>query len=335
MFAAGMIALASAACLAAEVPANPPWRQVAAAHAGSGLAFDTSVPSALAACANDPGSLRAPLVAPGDARVADFTRLLHGTWVRRLTISGVPVETNSFWYFDMSDPETGRGQALMIDRVNQGWDKLASPSKRVAAGPPPRATETNLVGPVEQGSRRGAEPAATTGAFWSVAVRPAPADAGSRGHAGVTLVLAGEYHGTGSEYPPTGFRFTESGTFYRDGSAYATLHPWRAPPQAMGTSEAMSSANSAEPYSPVDAVVVRADDPVLAGTSTSGGETPSLNPPEAAATLTFIVCEGEIVDRYYKVDNETPKVAGRSLRAAWQSAIASGLFRTLKAIRDN
>jgi hypothetical protein len=151
----------------------------------------------------------------------------------------------------------------------------------------------------------------------------------------VTLALAGEYRGTGPEYPPNGFRFTESGTFYRDGSAYATLHPWRAPPQAMGPGEAAASAQPAEQYSPVDAVMVRTADAIAVGNLIRTGK-PTPDPKDMAlTTLTFVVCEGEIVDRYYKIDNSTPSIAGKSLKAAWDSAVASGLFQSLQAGRHD
>lgn len=286
-------------------------------HPGHGQA-SSPARNAAAAC---PDLHRPAGGAPaGEASVEDFARLLHGTWVRRLTIGGVPVETNSFWYFDMSGPEAGRGQALMIDRVNQGWDHMESVTgasvRRIEAGPP-----------------AGAEPEApaTTGAYWSVSIETAPADSASRGHKGVTLALAGDYRGTGAEYPPSGFRFVEAGTFYRDAAAYATVRPWRAPPMATELAPATPATN-AERYTPVDAVLVQVGDST--GKAMRSGEPTSPAPDKTARpTLTFVICQDEIVDRYYKVSSATPTVQGKSLKAAWDSALASGMFQSVPTRR--
>lgn len=250
----------------------------------------------LEACAKVPRAGNAAPIATTDASVAEFARLLHGTWVRRLTIGGAPVETNSFWYFDMSRPETGQGEALMIDRVNQGWDDLAP-----VTGPVPSGKEAAHAAGAEL------EAPATTGAYWSVSIRPAPADPAGKGRSGLTLALGGDYRGTGPEYPAEGLRFIETGTFYRNGGAYSTLKPWRAPPLAGGT-------NAAESFTPVDSVVATA--------ATNGTARP---------TLTFVVCQDDIVDRYYKISSDKPAVEGKSLKAAWDSAVASGMFRAAPA----
>ncbi len=271
--AAGLIALAAAGAMV-------PVMAVASGQTGGGPA-----------CPDDRALRHAT---PDDGSVADFAHLLHGTWVRRLTIHGVPVETNSFWYIDMSDPEAGRGQALMIDRINQGPDKLAHPLAKVALEVP-----------------------ATTGAYWSVAITPAPADPASQGHPGVTLALAGDYRGTGNDYPPNGFRFTETGTFYRHGTAYATLHAWHAPPQAT------PSAGAGVPTAPdtlVDAVVVTGADAAASGRADA-----------ASPTLTFVACQDGVVDQYIKVNSATPLVEGKSLKKAWDRALASGMFQAVTA----
>lgn len=317
---AGLIVLAGAVApqvAAARNPADP--------HSGHGQARASDVTSESAAspaCAKVGNSGTAASAATADASVADFARLLHGTWVRRLTIGGVPVETNSFWYFDMSGLEAGRGQALMIDRVNQGWDDMDSVTgasvRRIEAAPP-----------------GGAEPEApaTTGAYWSVSIEPAPAIAASRGHKGVTLALAGDYRGTGAEYPPSGFRFVEAGTFYRDAAAYATLRPWRAPPMATEPAPATPATN-AEGYTPVDAVLVQVGN--SAGEAMRSGEPTSSAPDKTARpTLTFVICQDEIVDRYYKVSGATPTVQGKSLKAAWDSALASGMFQSVPTRRQD
>lgn len=279
--AGGLIALAVAGPAAQGAAAGDP----ASPHSGHGQAVEAKADGP--ACPNVPLPRQSSPDATSGASVADLARLLHGTWVRRLTIGGAPIETNSFWYFDMSSPQAGRGQALMIDRVNQGWDALGS-----IAG--------TAVRPSEEEAPAGAEleAAATTGAYWSVSITPAPA--AGRGQEGVILSLAGDYRGTAER--PDGFRFTETGTFYRDGTGYATHAPWRAPPMAVST------AGAAPAYTPVDAVVVDLD--------RSGGP-----------MLTFIVCQDEIVDRYYKVNSATPTVEGKSLKAAWESALASGMFK--------
>ncbi|MEJ2410611.1 MAG: hypothetical protein P8Y58_05915 [Novosphingobium sp.] len=231
------------------------------------------------------------MTATADADVADLARLLHGTWVRRLTIGGALLETNSFLYFDMSGPEPGLGEALMIDRINQGWDALASSSGDLH---------------VDHGHEPLSETAATTGAYWQVSMKRWPPDAAGEGFSGVALALSGDYRGTGEEYPPNGLRFTESGTFYRAGPDYTTLHPWRAPPMTAGSAD---SADESERFTPVDAVVVR----------TGVDE-------RARPTLTFIMCQDGIVDRYYKISNATPTVRGKSLKDAWRSDLISGTF---------
>jgi hypothetical protein len=230
-----------------------------------------------------------------DVKVGELARLLHGTWVRRLTIQGVPVQTNSFFYFDMERPAAGRGEALMIDRINQGWDRT-SPVPADAASPGPEP-----------------EPAATTGAYWSVSIKSGATDPAAPGRSGAMVALAGDYRGTGEEYPRGGFRFTETGSFYRVGNSYATLRPWRAPPQATAAEPpaAMPRTGAAETYSKVDAVILKA--PVGGARS---------RPP----TLTFVICQDGIVDRYYKISSLTPRIDGRPLRAAWRSALASGIF---------
>jgi len=288
LLAAGMIALVG---VGAESSQEAPMSMDLRAARGD-----------LQACAKGRNYQNPPLIAPTDASVADFARLLNGAWLRRLTIGGEPVETNSFLYFDISSSEAGRGQALMIDRIDQGWDSLAT-----------------APGSADTIPARKAEPLApaTTGAYWSVSIKPAPADAASQGHSGVTLALAGDYRGTGDDYPPNGFQFTETGTFYRDRTAYATLHPWKAPPQATASAEAPAT-NTAEPSSSVDAVIVEVGDADSAHAT-------------ARPTLTFIICQDKIVDRYYKISNATPTVQGVPLRAAWDAAIASGIFRTLPA----
>lgn len=319
LFAAGLIALMGAGCAAAS--------QAATAQEPAQRAKPTTsqVRSDLSACATGQTARNAPLNAPADASVADFARMLHGTWVRRLTIHGVPVETNSFWYFDMSSPEAGQGQALMIDRINQGPDHLASVTGSAYPKPARRATKANFVrqSETEHPPETGLEGPSTIGAYWSVSVMPAPADMASRGHPGVTLALAGDYHGTGDDYPPNGFHFTETGTFYRDGTAYTTLHPWHAPPQATPSTDA------AEPPSAdtsVDAVVVTGGNVDAAGNVLPAGSKRAARP-----TLTFVSCQDGVVDRYFKVNSAPPAVEGKSLGAAWESALASGMFQAVPA----
>lgn len=247
------------------------------------------------ACAGDSGK---DLIAPADARVADLARLLHGTWVRRLTMGGAPIETNSFFYFDFPNPETGQGHALMIDHIYQGWDSVTSvPGARPVAKPGAAAAD--------------GEVPATTGAYWSVSIRAAPADPASQGRAGLTLALDGDYRGTGAEYPRGGFRFTETGTLYRRGAGYTTLQPWRAPPMAVGEGQAP---NGADRFTPVDAVRV---------TPGAGAGAPPI--------LTYVLCQDGIVDRYYKISESTPTVGGKPLKAAWEAALASTAFKAVPA----
>jgi len=77
---------------------------------------------------------------------------------------------------------------------------------------------------------------------------------------------------------------------------------------AIGADKAMLAATKEEHFTPVDAVVVQ-----------NGGET-------ARPTPTFVICQDEIIDRYYKLSSETPRLQGRSLKAAWDTALASGAF---------
>jgi hypothetical protein len=238
-------------------------------------------------------------------------------------------------YFDMSGPEAGRGRALMIDRIYQGWDNLASVSGSVYAKPARPATGASFAPRIEGEPLPEAEleVPATTGAYWAVSIKPAPADAASQGHSGVMLALAGDYRGTGDEYPANGFHYTETGTFYRDGPAYATLHPWRAPPQAVGAAQATPSTNAAELFTPVDAVILTVGNVDAAGNATPAGGPPTPAGPDGTArpTLTFVICQDEIVDRYYKVSSATPTVQGKSLRVAWGAALAAGMFQAAPA----
>lgn len=322
LLAAGMVALASAGCV--EASQSTAARHSAGPHPGNGSAADSKARPAgprprsdLLACANIVRPGKPALTATADARVADFARLLHGTWVRRLTFGGVLLETNSFLYFDMSGPEAGEGRALMIDRVNQGWDRLSSAAGTTArTSADGRSPESELEAP------------ATTGAYWSVSIKPAPAEPFSKGHSGLTMALAGEYRGTAKEIPPGGFRFTETGTFYRDDTAYSTVRPWRAPPMAVEATQGAASADPAERFTPVDAVVVEIGNAGRAGNvSPAAGPIPSGSGESARPTLTYVMCQDQIVDRYYKVDSATPSVEGKSLKAAWDSAVASGMFR--------
>ena len=322
VLAAGAVALMSAASAHSSPAAAAP--DVAEPHAGQGRAegaeqsANSAEPRArddLRVCAKGARPHQAALAAPRDASVADLAGLLHGTWLRRLTVAGEPVETNSFLYFDMSGPEAGKGQALMIDRINQGWDDLASVTGWVA----PKA---------KPGSPGEVEAAATTGAYWLVSIEPAKADAASRGHSGVAMALAGDYRGNGDELSRKGFRFTETGTFYRDGAAYVTVQPWRAPPMA-AAGDAAAPTPPAEPFTPVDAVVVRAGTGGGAGDVMPANDSMRAEPDEAAwPTLTFVVCDGDIVDRYHKIDGATPTVEGRRLSAAWDAVLESGLLQT-------
>ncbi|HEX8257421.1 MAG TPA: hypothetical protein VF589_07295 [Allosphingosinicella sp.] len=314
-FTAGVIALSGAAC-AASLQADAPRDPAGRATDPKGHAAESAQARAnddLSACANvrDPA-----LSAPGHGSVAHLARLLHGTWVRRLTIAGVAVETNSFLYFDMSGPEAGKGEALMIDLINQGWDGLASPAaslpgKRQAE--PAQAAEARMP--------------ATTGAYWVVSMKPAAPAAASRGRSGVALALAGDYRGTGAEYPPNGFRFTETGSFYGDGPGYSTVQPWRAPPMALEAAPTTQPAQSAEAFTPIDLVAVRPGTVDPAGNRIGPRAPTSEGQWEMALPrLTYVVCEGEIVDRYFKIDSATPTVGGKSLKAAWHSALETGLF---------
>lgn len=57
-----------------------------------------------------------------DLSVDALAATLNGTWVRRLTMNGIPIETDSFYYFKL---DRGTGTALLIDRLNQGADNEA------------------------------------------------------------------------------------------------------------------------------------------------------------------------------------------------------------------
>lgn len=245
-------------------------------QAPRGLAVD-----ACAAQADAAGAALGPVsgATSGNVSIAALSRLLHGTWVRRLTIAGVPVQTNSYLYIDMADERGGRGRAMMIDRVNQGWDQSV-PIPVAQAQPVGAATPADL------------QPA-TTGVLWSVALH---AVAG-----GARLDLAGDYRGTGPDYPSGGFRFTESGIFTRVGNRYETVRGWSAPPQASDSAAASDTSYR-----------VRID----AGTGAS-----------ARPTITFINCREAVVDRYDKLSGGTPRVEGKSLTVAWSAALAAGVFR--------
>lgn len=252
------------------------------------------------ACAPRTAAERArPFAASGDVSVAGLSRLLNGTWVRRLTIDGVPIQTNSYLYVDIADGRGRRGKALMIDRINQGWDRSAAIP--VAPAPSAGAATPAALQP------------ATTGVLWSVSLRAA---AGGPGARGVTLELAGDYRGTGADYPRGGFHFTESGTFYRAGNRYVTPRGWRAPPQASDTAATAPGSTVSKTATADAAYQVTID----AGTG-----------PSTPATLTFANCHERVIDRYDKLSDDAPHVEGRSLTVAWSAALAAGLFRGVPA----
>jgi hypothetical protein len=220
--------------------------------------------------------------------VRELAAVLHGTWVRRLTIGGTQIETNSIWYFDLASLHTGQGSAMMIDRLSQGWDDFGS------------IAPVSLADPQE---RLG--PPATTGGFWRINLRQTVIGSPQSRRPGIAVTLAGQYRGTGDDYPAGGFEFTESGVLVRTAQGYQTLQPWRAPPQADASGKIQSSGAA---YTPVDALLIAFG---------AGGSLPS---------MTFVLCSEGVVDRYYKVSNFGKPPGSASLAASWAAALQAGLF---------
>ncbi len=240
----------------------------------------------LGRCSKAEGGYRSASVRHG-AEVKGLAKLLRGTWVRRLSFGGSLVETNSLWYFDFPDPQSGEGTALMIDRVNQGWDSHDVGISKVA------------------GEGHESLGAATTGGFWKVRIAPQGRETAIRGAHGLKVTMSGQYRGTGSEYPPGGFEFIESGSLFRTAEGYSTILPWRAPPMAEAEGQASASGDR---YTPVDALVARAGDK------------------ERRPSLTFVMCSDGIVDRYTKISDHGLPAGAASLASAWREALAAGLF---------
>lgn len=208
-----------AAAWFAPVSAKP-----AADRPRSDLAF---APEELRQCTTKSGGYVGPKPAD-NANVAQLAQLLHGTWLRRLWIAGAPVETNSLWHFDLAP--TGRGTALLIDRVDQGWDSHA-----VQSGTIPSGSEKHP---------------ATTGGFWQVRLTRATADPAGRGRQGIRMIMDGQYRG--SDLPRAGFTFREYGTLFATKQGFATQHPWHAPPMADASAQIFG-----ESFTPVDGVILK------------------------------------------------------------------------------
>ena len=76
-----------------------------------------------------------------DLNLDDFKKQLSGTWVRQLTWYGVPVETESALYFDL----TGNApSAMMFDQSNVGKGPLAARVDDITSSPERLARTTTL-----------------------------------------------------------------------------------------------------------------------------------------------------------------------------------------------
>lgn len=273
----------SVVAVAAIVPATPSGARTNNRKANEDSDF---AKTELLRC-NKAGAGYRPVPANGMGSIKELAGLLRGTWVRRLSFGGSLIETNSFWYFDLPDLESGQGTAMMIDRVNQGWDSHEFGDRKAST------KRDDSIG------------SATTGGFWKVKIEPAGDGLAIRGVSGFKLSMAGQYRGSAAEYPKGGFEFVESGMLFRTGDGYSTLTPWRAPPMAEAANQ---TSETGDKFTPVDAFIAR------------------FGAKARRPSLTFVLCGDGIVDRYYKISDKALPDGGGSLLAAWQNAVDSGIF---------
>jgi hypothetical protein len=309
---------------------------IAAAMASSTKAesggTETSAADASMSCAQS--AFKPPSVpsAKDELRAADFAKLLHGTWVRRLFIEGVLIQSNSFFYFNMTDPEKGSGEALMIDKISQGWDSFATQrgALQVHDSKAPNETAPRHDARNPSSKNDGELEAATTGAFWSVLINKiaSGAEGPSRGSAELQLSLNGEYRGTGKEYPRNGFRFVESGKFYLRDRTYVTASPWRSPPMLLDASEPNSDSIA---YTPVDRVEISPGQQILKSKHRrSDFEYSSKTTIEKMPTITYIICKDKIVDTYIKVSDKFVGLKNKNLKQKWLDIVNSGSFNHIE-----
>ncbi|MEM7051173.1 MAG: hypothetical protein AAF604_16005 [Acidobacteriota bacterium] len=237
-----------------------------------------------------------------DADIAEFSERLHGTWVRRATFYGVPMETRSFFHFDMKD-RTGTGEAMMIDHVNLGPDDKSDMTGIHISQAEPRVEITeDFEEAVEEGKIPGGElfMPEIVAAHWDIKLTPVDGVDRSQGFKGLRIDMAGDYRGTGHEFPPGGFSFDEQATFFREGDYFVILEPWISP-----------SSGYTEDY--LWKHVVLTDGEV----DENGNVVSGLRRP----TITFVNCKEFFVDRYYKISNATPRPGGLTLAEAWQNML--------------
>lgn len=80
----------------------------------------------------DAGNGNLPIQHGRNVDLAAFAKVLNGTWVRRLTWAGLPLETESAFYFDLG---AKGGQVMMIDQANLGEGPLTRKALALANQP--------------------------------------------------------------------------------------------------------------------------------------------------------------------------------------------------------
>lgn len=235
-----------------------------------------------------------------DATPEELAKVLHGTWLRRLTIHGVPVETNSYLSFDMNGAS---GKAFMIDRVNLGADKYM-PGERTTVDPKKMLEPANLEA-IEQGKIPGGEMLLPhlIAAHWDVSLTPTKAtkNAGrTLGHTGVAVKMNGDYHGSDDKFPAGGLNFTEQAEMFKNGNAFVIVAPWVSP--STGYEHAYLW----------DQVVINEgvqEENIQPSTKIDFRPAQMMKP----RVLTFVNCEHEFVDMYIKISDAKPAWGGTTV----------------------
>jgi hypothetical protein len=274
-------------------------------------------------------NLGAGLTNGGNLAPKELASTLHGTWLRRLTLHGVPIETDSYIVFDMSNP--AKGSAMMIDRANLGADRFTpGPRRKSTAADLREAVDPKRIEAIESGMEPGGELTLpmVTSALWDVSIDSGKeTDKRTQGLSGATINLNGEYHGTGSQFPEGGLNFTERATFYKEGSAMAVVTPWISPSNGYGGNYQWDGVSIAGNPAP-DML----DTAATIGNSARDFGHQSPKP----LTLTFISCDYQFVDTYVKISStpakfQMPNTDIRSLQPSHNGVDMRTAFARLKA----
>jgi len=286
-----------------------------------------------------------------DATIAEFANSMNGVWLRRLTMHGLPIETNSFLYYAV-DPNTGKGTAFMLDRVNLGPDpylktapapgpQLNKLEPLLAPIPPPRI-DPQRVAIIEQGNAPGQELLlpSVLGALWDVTAattKPTKNADRTQGNVGISLKMNGEYHGTGTQFPAGGINFTETAEFFKQGDSFVVVSPWVSPANGYGAAYSWSSVAASRINVAMPGGRMSGGGPIAGG----GVAAPTASGPigfDAASILTrknftFVNCEYEFLDTYVKLTDSAPTLGTASgaeaLKAVFAKLKSSGALESL------